>query len=100
MLAEGGLVACGEDLRTITNRQHTSESFAVKGKPKRGAWLYDKTKGRREEMKVINHDGKLITLKLTTMEAAIITEALRKYGSEEAKEMAATMMNKQEVIKN
>ena len=44
-------------------------------------------------MKVINHDGKLITLKLTTMEAAIITEALRQYGSKEAKKMVDTMMN-------
>lgn len=49
-------------------------------------------------MKVINHGGKSITLKLTTMEAAIITEALRKYGSDEAKKMVDTMMNKQEVL--
>lgn len=50
-------------------------------------------------MKVINHDGKLITLKLTTMEAAIITEALRKYGSDEALKMVDEMMNNQEVLR-
>ena len=44
-------------------------------------------------MKVINHDGKLITLKLTTMEAAIITEALRKYGSDEALKMVDAILN-------
>lgn len=49
-------------------------------------------------MKVINHSGKSITLKLSTLEAAIITEALRKYGSDEAKKMVDMMMNKQEVL--
>lgn len=49
-------------------------------------------------MKVINEAGKKIILELTTMEAAIITEALRKYGSDEAKKMVDTMMNNQEVI--
>lgn len=48
-------------------------------------------------MRIINHEGKSITLKLTPMEAAIITEALRKYGSEEAKKMVEKMMNGQEV---
>ena len=48
-------------------------------------------------MRVINHGGKSITLKLTPMEAAIITEALRKYGSDEALKMVDTMVNKQEV---
>lgn len=48
-------------------------------------------------MRIINHGGKSITLKLTPMEAAIITEALRNYGSEEANKMVDTMLNKQEV---
>lgn len=46
-------------------------------------------------MKVINEAGKKIILELSTMEAAIITEALRKYGSEEAKKMVDIMMNQQ-----
>lgn len=46
---------------------------------------------------MINHAGKSITLKLSTMEAAIIAEALRMYGSDEALKMLDTMMNKQEV---
>lgn len=50
-------------------------------------------------MRVINEAGKKIILELSTMEAAIITEALRNYGSEEAKEMVDTMMNKQEVLR-
>lgn len=40
MLAEGGLGACGEDFRTITNRQHDYANFTVKGKPKRWSVLY------------------------------------------------------------
>ena len=47
-------------------------------------------------MKVINEAGKKIVLELSTMEAAIVTEALRKYGSKEAKKMVDTLMNKQE----
>ena len=46
---------------------------------------------------MINHGGKSITLKLTPAEAAVVTEALRKYGSEEALKMVDVMMNKQEV---
>ena len=51
-------------------------------------------------MKVTNRGGKAITLKLSTEEAAIITEALRKYGSKEAAEMVETMTNKQEVVRD
>lgn len=47
---------------------------------------------------MINHAGKSITLKLTPAEAAVITEALRKYNSDEAKKMVDTLMNKQEVL--
>lgn len=49
-------------------------------------------------MRVINEAGKKIILELSPMEAAIITEALRKYGSDEAKKMVDMMMNKQEVL--
>ena len=49
-------------------------------------------------MRVINHGGKSITLKLTPAEAAVITEALRKYGSDEALKMVEKMMNGQEVL--
>lgn len=48
-------------------------------------------------MKVTNHNGKAITLKLSTEEAAIITEALRKYGADE---MVEKMMNGQEVVRD
>lgn len=51
-------------------------------------------------MKVTNRGGKAITLKLSTTEAAIITEALRKYGSQEADEMVEKMMNGQEVVRD
>lgn len=51
-------------------------------------------------MRVINQGGKAITLKLSTMEAAIVTEALRKYGSEEADKMVEKMMNGQEVVRD
>lgn len=51
-----------------------------------------------KEMKVINVAGKKIVLELSTMEAAIITEALREYGSDEAKKMVDTMMNRQELV--
>lgn len=49
-------------------------------------------------MKVINEAGKKIILELTTMEAAIITESLRKYGSDEALKLVDEMMNNQEVL--
>lgn len=49
-------------------------------------------------MKVINEAGKKIILELSTIEAAIITEALRKYGSDEALKMVDEMMNNQEVL--
>lgn len=58
----------------------------------------DCEKKRGAKMIVINHGGKSITLKLSMLEAAIITEALRKYGSKEAKKMVDTMMNKQKVL--
>lgn len=51
-------------------------------------------------MRIINHGGKSITLKLSTMEAAIITEALRKYGTDEADKLVDTMMNGQEVVRD
>lgn len=50
------------------------------------------------QLRVINYGGKSITLKLTPAEAAVITEALRKYGSDEAKKMVEKMMNGQEVL--
>lgn len=60
--------------------------------------LRDYEKKRGAKMRVINEAGKKIILELSTMEAAIITEALRKYGSDEAKKMVDTMMNKQKVL--
>lgn len=39
-------------------------------------------------MKAINHRGRYITLELSTMEAAIITQALHRYDTKESLEMA------------
>ena len=51
---------------------------------------------------MINHEGKAITLKLSTMEAAIIAEALRMYAfrenSDKALKMLDIMNNHQEVL--
>lgn len=49
-------------------------------------------------MKVINKAGKKIILELSTMEAAIITEALRSYKTEESKKLVNILMNQQDVI--
>ena len=48
-------------------------------------------------MKVTNRGGKAITLEMSTEEAAIIVEALRKYGADE---MVEKMMNGQEVVRD
>ena len=56
------------------------------------------------KLRMINHAGKSITLKLSTMEAAIIAEALRMYAfkeiynSDKARKMLDIMNNHQEVL--